>query len=100
MNAVIESTHPIAHRVYCAFYVNIHGVNKINLTLESFDFEAEKDVLEYGLGPTVGDGEVLEFDNNVPFNIEQVQGNSFYLAIFTDKNINSNGFRISLSAGE
>ncbi|XP_781372.4 uncharacterized protein LOC575916 [Strongylocentrotus purpuratus] len=98
MNAVIESAHPIGHRVYCAFYVNIHGVNKINLTVDSFDFEAEKDVLEYGVGPTVAVGPVLEFDNNVPFNIEQVQGNSFYLAIFTDKNIFSDGFRISLSA--
>ena len=97
---MIESTHPIAHRVYCVFYVNIHGVNKINLTVESFDIEAEKDVLEYGVGPVFFDGPVLEFDNDYPFNIEQVMGNSFYLAIFTDKNINSDGFRISLSAGE
>ena len=73
-----------------------------NITVEFFDFEAEKDGLDMDFGLTIDFTPITvqTYDNDNTLNSTQIPSATFWLSVFTDKNIPSGGYRIFFNAGE
>ena len=99
-----SSSYPASYgsREECFYLIRSHGAHVINFTIEDFNTELNKDVLEYGYGDTVDIRNVEGlYQGNIITPVEfSVSGSSAWFFFSTDRNIQLKGFRISVSAGE
>ena len=104
-NAIRESfNYPgvVPHRSSCYFLVNVHGATRTRITVDAFGFEEDKDGLDFGEGLIVNftSNTYVTYDDANPLTTGIIETAQFWFNMFTDKNINSAGYRLQFSAGK
>ena len=85
--------------------VNVHGSDQTKITVNYFDFEAEKDGMDVGFGLYI-DEENLDvvkdttYDDSYRLNTTVFDRATFWFTISTDRNILSGGYNLTFSSGE
>ena len=94
-------TGPLKDLYECNSIIRLHGATTVNITFTFFDIEGLKDVLWFYPGFASDTAAYPGFDNvNLPANITNGDETNFWVEIYTDRTITSEGFNISISAGK
>ena len=97
------SIGPLSHRFACNSLVRLHGATEVNVTFSSFQIETAKDVVWFypGLTSDSSGTNYPGFDDSAPpATVTTYTVSNFWLEIYTDKNVVSQGFTLSISAGK
>ena len=101
---VTVSIGPLAHRFECNSVIRLHGAKEVNVTFITFEIETNKDVMWFYPGLTSDPDDSTTYpgyDNaDHPDTFKTYTEPNFWLEVYTDKNIISEGFTLSISAGK